>query len=155
MRTIDQLEEALAERTAALEAKRTEVEAWIAKRDAFMALAEERLVGIYEKMRPDAAAEQIARIQPLAGAAIMMKLKPSAASAILKEMPADDAARLASLMIDSGLFDPAVRKILKLVKGDPLKVSVGTAELALVGSEAGVWPGTNPVEFAGGGVEWI
>ena len=37
-----------------------------------------------------------------------------------------------ALMIDSGLFDPAVRKILKLVKGDPLKVSVGTAVLALV-----------------------
>jgi CitMHS family citrate-Mg2+:H+ or citrate-Ca2+:H+ symporter len=32
-----------------------------------------------------------------------------------------------ALMIDSGLFDPAVRKILKMVKGDPLKVSVGTA----------------------------
>ncbi len=27
-----------------------------------------------------------------------------------------------ALMIDSGLFDPAVRKILKMVKGDPLKV---------------------------------
>ena len=37
-----------------------------------------------------------------------------------------------ALMIDSGLFDPAVRKILKLVKGDPLKISVGTAVLALV-----------------------
>lgn len=37
-----------------------------------------------------------------------------------------------ALMIDSGLFDPAVRKILKLVKGDPLKVAVGTAVLALV-----------------------
>ncbi|MCY1396003.1 Citrate transporter [compost metagenome] len=37
-----------------------------------------------------------------------------------------------ALMIDSGLFDPAVRKILKLVKGDPLKVSMGTAALALI-----------------------
>jgi len=37
-----------------------------------------------------------------------------------------------ALMIDSGLFDPAVRLILKAVKGDPLKVSVGTAVLALV-----------------------
>ena len=37
-----------------------------------------------------------------------------------------------ALMIDSGLFDPAVRLILKLVKGDPVKVSVGTAVLALV-----------------------
>src|SRR3546814_3630514 len=37
-----------------------------------------------------------------------------------------------ALMIDSGLFHPAVRKILKLVMGDPLIVSVGTAVLALV-----------------------
>ena len=37
-----------------------------------------------------------------------------------------------ALMIDSGLFDPAVRLILRLVKGDPVKVSVGTAVLALV-----------------------
>lgn len=37
-----------------------------------------------------------------------------------------------ALMIDSGLFDPAVRAILRLVKGDPLKVSMGTAALALI-----------------------
>ncbi|MEN1523005.1 SLC13 family permease, partial [Pseudomonas aeruginosa] len=32
----------------------------------------------------------------------------------------------------SGLFDPAVRKILRLVKGDPLKVSLGPAALAMI-----------------------
>lgn len=37
-----------------------------------------------------------------------------------------------ALMIDSGLFDPAVRLILRLVKGDPLKIAVGTAALALI-----------------------
>ena len=37
-----------------------------------------------------------------------------------------------AIMIDSGLFDPAVRRILKLVKGDPLKVSLGTAALAMI-----------------------
>ena len=37
-----------------------------------------------------------------------------------------------ALMIDSGLFDPAVRAILRMVKGDPLKVSMGTAALALI-----------------------
>lgn len=42
-----------------------------------------------------------------------------------------------ALMIDSGLFDPAVRKILSLVKGDPLKISVGTAVLALIVSMDG------------------
>ena len=34
------------------------------------------------------------------------------------------------IMIDAGLFDPLTTKILKLVKGDPLKVIVGSAILA-------------------------
>lgn len=34
------------------------------------------------------------------------------------------------LMIDAGLFDPAVKLIIRLVDGDPLKVVVGTAILA-------------------------
>lgn len=42
-----------------------------------------------------------------------------------------------ALMIDSGLFDPPVRLILKLVKGDPLRISVGTAALALIVSMDG------------------
>ncbi|KFD21618.1 CitMHS family transporter [Tatumella ptyseos] len=36
------------------------------------------------------------------------------------------------LMIDAGLFDPLVRFILKLVRGDPLKVLMGTAILTLL-----------------------
>ncbi|EPJ89237.1 MAG: CitMHS family transporter [Pseudomonas sp.] len=36
------------------------------------------------------------------------------------------------IMIDAGLFDSLVRKILKLVKGDPLKVLVGTAVLTML-----------------------
>ncbi|WGL29369.1 CitMHS family transporter [Pectobacterium brasiliense] len=36
------------------------------------------------------------------------------------------------IMIDAGLFDPLVRFILRLVKGDPLKVLVGTAVLTLM-----------------------
>ncbi len=35
------------------------------------------------------------------------------------------------LMIDAGLFDPAVNAIVRIVHGDPLKVVVGTALLAL------------------------
>lgn len=36
------------------------------------------------------------------------------------------------IMIDAGLFNPLVRFILRLVKGDPLKVLVGTAVLTLM-----------------------
>ncbi|RNF31380.1 citrate:proton symporter [Massilia aurea] len=35
------------------------------------------------------------------------------------------------IMIDAGLFDPIVRVILKLVQGDPMKIVVGTAALAM------------------------
>ncbi len=35
------------------------------------------------------------------------------------------------IMIDAGLFDPAVRLILRLVQGDPMKIVVGTAALAM------------------------
>ena len=34
------------------------------------------------------------------------------------------------IMIDAGLFDPVIKKILKIVHGDPMKVCVGTAVLA-------------------------
>lgn len=35
------------------------------------------------------------------------------------------------IMIDSGLFDPLIAKILKIVKGDPLKIVIGTAILSM------------------------
>ncbi len=36
------------------------------------------------------------------------------------------------LMMDVGLFDPMIRKIIELVKGDPLKVVMGTVILAML-----------------------
>lgn len=37
-----------------------------------------------------------------------------------------------AIMIDTGLFDPSVKFILKLVKGDPLKVVIGTITLTII-----------------------
>lgn len=37
-----------------------------------------------------------------------------------------------AIMIDTGLFDPSVKWILKMVKGDPLKVTLGTITLTLI-----------------------
>src|SRR5919112_678314 len=34
-----------------------------------------------------------------------------------------------ALMIDAGLFDPMITGIVKMVKGDPLKITIGTALL--------------------------
>jgi len=36
------------------------------------------------------------------------------------------------IMIDAGLFDPLIRILLKVMKGDPLRVVMGTAVLALI-----------------------
>ncbi|MBM7646173.1 CitMHS family citrate-Mg2+:H+ or citrate-Ca2+:H+ symporter [Scopulibacillus daqui] len=36
------------------------------------------------------------------------------------------------IMIDAGLFDPIIAKILKVVKGDPVKIAIGTALLAVL-----------------------
>ncbi|SEG55270.1 citrate-Mg2+:H+ or citrate-Ca2+:H+ symporter, CitMHS family [Nonomuraea solani] len=36
-----------------------------------------------------------------------------------------------SLMIDAGLFDPLIRGILRVAKGDPLRIAVGTAVLTM------------------------
>ncbi|MCK1983510.1 MULTISPECIES: CitMHS family transporter [Peribacillus] len=36
------------------------------------------------------------------------------------------------IMIDTGLFDPLIKKLLKVVKGDPVKISIGTTILALL-----------------------
>ena len=37
-----------------------------------------------------------------------------------------------ALMIDAGLFDPVIAGIVKLVKGDPLKITLGTALLTML-----------------------
>nr|WP_199805119.1 CitMHS family transporter [Fictibacillus sp. FJAT-27399] len=36
------------------------------------------------------------------------------------------------IMIDAGVFDPIISSILKVVKGDPVKIAIGTAVLALL-----------------------
>lgn len=35
------------------------------------------------------------------------------------------------VLIDAGLFDPLIKKMLQIVKGDPVKIAIGTAILAL------------------------
>ncbi|SFJ00256.1 CitMHS family transporter [Thermoflavimicrobium dichotomicum] len=36
------------------------------------------------------------------------------------------------ILIDAGLFDPLIKKILKIVKGDPVKIAIGTSVLSLI-----------------------
>ncbi len=95
-------------RIAALEAKRQEYEEWLGRREAFLRQAEDSVVGIYARMRPDAAAERLAQLRSELAAAILMKLDTRQAGVILNEMDAKAAAALTSIMVSAARReDPA------------------------------------------------
>jgi flagellar motility protein MotE (MotC chaperone) len=96
---LTRLEEELAKRTAFLEAKKTEYQEWLKRRDEFVSKAETTLVKLYAKIKPDAAAPQLAAMDEEAAAALLLKLSPKASSAILDQMDSAKAARLASIII--------------------------------------------------------
>ncbi|MBB2963896.1 MotE family protein [Methylobacterium sp. R2-1] len=107
------MERQVEERIKLLEEKRAEYEAWLKRRNEFLAKADESVVAVYAKMRPDAAALQLANMPDEAAAALLTKLNARTASAILTEMEAARAAGLARAMTESGRKDanaPAVKK---------------------------------------------
>jgi flagellar motility protein MotE (MotC chaperone) len=89
-----ELEQQIIRRTAELEAKRAELQAVIDRREAMVKKADERLVAIYARMRPDAAAAQFADMDEEMAAAMLMRLEPKKSSAILNEMEAARAVAL-------------------------------------------------------------
>jgi flagellar motility protein MotE (MotC chaperone) len=93
-RTLLEIEQELEKRVALLEKRTEEYRVWLARREEFVAKAQEGLLKIYQRMRPDAAALQIAAMDDETGAAIMSKLDARAASAIMAEMDPAQAARL-------------------------------------------------------------
>jgi len=95
---LEKLKGEVDERIAALEKKRSEYEDWLARREAFLAKAEDNLVQIYSNMRPDAAAERLADVRIELAAAILMKLEPRTAGIILNEMNSKAAAALTGIM---------------------------------------------------------
>jgi flagellar motility protein MotE (MotC chaperone) len=107
------MERQVEERIKLLEEKRAEYEAWLKRRNEFLAKADESVVAVYAKMRPDAAALQLANMPDEAAAALLTKLNARTASAILSEMEAARAAGLARAMSEPGRKDataPAVKK---------------------------------------------
>jgi flagellar motility protein MotE (MotC chaperone) len=81
-------------RIAKLDAKIAEYQKWLARRDEFSKKAQASLVSIYSRMRPDAAASQLVKMDEETAAAVLLKLDPRIASTILNEIPAPQAARL-------------------------------------------------------------
>lgn len=95
---LETLQKDIDQRIAALEEKRAEYEEWLARRNDFLARAEENLVDIYSRMRPDAAAERLAEVKPELAAGILMKLQSRQAGVILNEMDSKIAAVLTGIM---------------------------------------------------------
>ncbi len=81
-------------RIAKLDAKIAEYQKWLARRDEFSKKAQASLVSIYSRMRPDAAASQLVKMDEETAAAVLLKLDPRISSIILNEIPAAQAARL-------------------------------------------------------------
>ena len=93
------LEEELAKKTALLETRKAEFQEWLKRRDDFISKAEGSLVKLYSKIKPDAAAPQLAAMDEEAAAALLLKLSAKSSSAILDQMETAKAARLVSVMI--------------------------------------------------------
>ncbi|MGY8634223.1 hypothetical protein RAD15_17230 [Bradyrhizobium sp. 14AA] len=98
LKELEKAESQLRERIAEVEAKRAEYEKWMALRDDFLKKAEAQMVEIYSRMKPDAAATQIAGMADETAAAVLAKLSPRSSSAIFNEMDTARAAHLADLL---------------------------------------------------------
>jgi flagellar motility protein MotE (MotC chaperone) len=101
-----EVEQELDKRIARLEAKTAEYQKWLARRDEFSKKAQEQLVGIFSRMRPDAAAPQLAASDEETAAAVLSKLDTRTSSAILSEMEPNQAARLMTIMVGAGKTAP-------------------------------------------------
>lgn len=98
LKELEKAESQLRERIAEVEAKRAEYEKWMALRDDFLKKAEASVVEIYSRMKPEAAATQIAGMSDETAAAVLAKLSPRSSSAIFNEMDTARAAHLADLL---------------------------------------------------------
>lgn len=105
-RTLEEMEKDLERRIIILEKRTAEFRDWLARRDAFVQKAQESLVRIYARMRPDAAASQLAAMDEETAAAVLTKLEPRNASAILNEMPPGPAARLTMTIAGAARVPP-------------------------------------------------
>jgi flagellar motility protein MotE (MotC chaperone) len=95
---LKKLQEDVDKRIAALEAKRSEYQEWMERREKFLEQAQDNVVKIYASMKPDAAAERLAVLNIELAAGILMKLEARKAGVILNEMNSKAAAALTGIM---------------------------------------------------------
>ena len=107
-KTLTNLKAEVEAATAALETKRAELQAVLSRREEFQKLAVRTVIDIYAKMRPEAAAAQLAALDERTAAAVLAKLNSRTASAILGEMDTPRAVSLAQLISSGGETDASV-----------------------------------------------
>jgi flagellar motility protein MotE (MotC chaperone) len=98
MKRLQELDDQIKKRIEELEAKEAEARDWVSKRQDMLKKADDDIVAIYAKMRPEAAAAQLIVMEDGSAAAILSKLNPRVASTILNEMEAARAAKLTDLI---------------------------------------------------------
>lgn len=106
---LQQLRAQIDERIKVLEDKRQEYENWLNKRNEFLAKAQDSLVNIISKMRPDAAAAQLTLVDDIAAASIILKLSPRISSAIMNEMPPEKSANLTKVLVSVQKVPPETK----------------------------------------------
>ena len=92
---ISELEARLKERIDEFDARRKDYQQWAARQDEARRKAEDGVVAIFAKMRPDAAASQLSAMDDAVAAAVLAKLSARTASVILNEITPAKAARIA------------------------------------------------------------
>lgn len=97
-KTLKSLEAKLADTLAKLDEKKAELQQLMDQREAETKQADSRMVEIFSRMRPEAAALQLAAMDQGVAAALLGRLAPRNASAVLNEMEAARAAQLAEAM---------------------------------------------------------
>lgn len=100
-----EIEARIEDRLRELAALRDEYEEWLARRQEFLRKAEDGVIDIYSRMRPDAAAAQLSAMDNETAGAVIARLNPRQASAILNEMEPARAAQLTKTVAGTAL-DP-------------------------------------------------
>ena len=101
LRRLETLGATIDRRVAELEAKEASARSWMEQRETALRKATEDVIAIYGKMRPEAAAAQLAELEEEFAAAILAKLNPRVASTILNDMNPANAAKLVAAIARS------------------------------------------------------
>lgn len=105
-----EMEQQIGRRLSELEAKRAELQELVERHEALVKKADDGLVAIYARMRPDSAAAQLAAMEEDVAAALLMRLQPKQSSAVLNEMEAPRAVVLTKKISGLSTFAQAGRK---------------------------------------------